>query len=116
MNKRKIYALSYFLSRSFFLGYGYSVILSNTNKDSWICFIYAISKIKEKMLKLTIKEYLNNHKILKYLILTIFFLFNIFMMSQLLFVLETFAASFFLINSPTFLSFFLSCSYFSALQ
>lgn len=112
MNKRKIYALSYFLSRSFFLGYGYSVILSNTNKDSWICFIlgtligicfiYAISKIKEKMLKLTIKEYLSNHKILKYLILTIFFIFNILIMSQLLFVLETFAASFFLINSPTF--------------
>ena len=112
MSKRKMYALSYFLSRSFFLGFGYSVILSITNKDSWICFllgtligicfIYAISKIKEKMLNLTMKEYLQNHKILKYIILILFFCFNIFMMSQLLFILETFASSFFLINSPTF--------------
>lgn len=112
MSKRKIYALSYFLSRSFFLGFGYSVILSITNKDSWICFllgtllgiclIYAISKIKEPMKNETIKEHLQHHKILKYIILTIFLLFNIFMMSQLLFILETFASSFFLINSPTF--------------
>jgi spore germination protein KB len=112
MSNRKTYALSYFLSRSFFLGFGYSVILSITSKDSWICFIlgtllgicfiYAISKIKEHMQKKTIKEYLQDHKIMKVIILTSFFLFNLFMISQLLFALETFASSFFLINSPTF--------------
>ncbi len=111
MSKRKIYSLSYFLGRSFFLGFGYSVILYSTNKDSWICFllgtmlgiilIYGISKIKEQMKDLTLKEYLKEKKVLKYIILSIFFLFNIYILSQLFFILETFASSFFLINSPT---------------
>ncbi|MCI8394288.1 MAG: GerAB/ArcD/ProY family transporter [Bacilli bacterium] len=112
MSKRKIYSLSYFLGRAFFLGFGYSVILSITNKDSWICFtigtllglilVYGISKIKEKMQEENLKDYLKKNKFLKYLILTLFFLFNLFIMSQLLFILETFAASYFLIHSPTF--------------
>lgn len=112
MSKRKIYSLSYFLGRSFFLGFGYSVILSITNYDSWICFllgtligiifIYGISKIKEQMKEQTLKEYLNERKGMKCIILLLFFLLNIFIMSQLLFILETFASSFFLIHSPTF--------------
>jgi len=112
MSKRKIYSLSYFLGRAFFLGFGYSLLLSMTDSDTWICFIlgtllgiiliYGISKIKEKMQKKTLKEYLNQKKILKYCILTLFFLFNLFIMSQILFILETFASSFFLINSPPF--------------
>lgn len=112
MSKRKIYSLSYFLGRSFFLGFGYSVILSITDSDSWICFIlgtligiilvYAISKIKQQMKDKNIKDYLNQKKILKYIILFLFFLFNICIMCQLLFIFETFASSFFLIHSPTF--------------
>ena len=112
MSKRKIYSLSFFLGRAFFLGFGYSVILSITNKDSWICFllgtilgillIYGISKIKKQFPEDEIKNYLKKNKILKYIILTIFFLFNFFIMSQLLFILETFAASFFLIHSPSY--------------
>lgn len=112
MSKRKIYSLSYFLGRSFFLGFGYSVILYYTNKDSWICFllgtllgimlIYGISKIKKWMGSKTLNEYLQEKKVLKYIILTIFLLFNIYILSQLTFILETFASSFFLIYSPTF--------------
>lgn len=112
MSKRKIFSLSYFLGRAFFLGFGYSVILSLTNYDSWICFllgtligiilIYAISKLKENMKDQTLKEYLKERKLLKCMVLTIFFLFNLFIMSQLLFILETFASSFFLIHSPPF--------------
>lgn len=112
MSKRKIYSLSYFLGRSFFLGFGYSVILYYTNKDSWICFllgtllgiilIYGISKIKQQMKNQVLKDYLIKNKFLKYILLFIFFLFNIYILSQLFFILETFASSFFLINSPTF--------------
>ena len=51
---------------------------------------------------LTLKEHLVKSKFWKFLILTIFFLFNVFIMSQLLFILETFASSFFLIHSPKF--------------
>ena len=112
MSKRKIYSLSYFLGRAFFLGFGYSVILYYTNKDSWICFllgtllgimlIYGISKIKKWMGEKTLKEYLNENKILKYIVLTIFLIFNFYILSQLFFILETFASSFFLIYSPTY--------------
>lgn len=112
MNKRKTFAMSYFLGRAFFLGFGFSVLLNTTNKDSWICFllgtliglifVFILSKLKEKMNHLTLKEHLVKSKFWKFLILTIFFLFNVFIMSQLLFILETFASSFFLIHSPKF--------------
>lgn len=110
MSNRKTFSLSFFLGRAFFLGFGFSLILSTTNKDSWICFIlgtiigilfvYFISKIKDQMKELTLKEYLRDHKILKYIILIVFFLFNFFLLEQILFILETFASSFFLIKSP----------------
>jgi len=112
MSNRKIYSLSYFLGRSFFLGFGFSVILYNTNKDSWICFllgtllgimlIYGISQIKKWMKNQTLNEYLTEKKFLKFVILSLFLIFNVYLLSQLIFILETFASSFFLIYSPTF--------------
>lgn len=112
MSKRKTYSLSYFLGRAFFLGSGYSLILATTDKDSWICmllgtilgviFVYGISKIKEHMEKENLKDYLNHNKFLKGIILLLFFLFNLFIMIEILFILETFASSFFLIRSPSY--------------
>ncbi len=112
MSKRKTLSMCYFLGRAFFLGFGFSVLLNISNKDSWICFlcgsilgllfVYALSKIKENMKSLTLKDHLGKSKLFKIIILTIFFLFNVFIMSQLLFILETFASSFFLIHSPKF--------------
>ena len=59
MSKRKTLSMCYFLGRAFFLGFGFSVLLNISNKDSWICFlcgsilgllfVYALSKIKENM-------------------------------------------------------------------
>lgn len=110
MSKRKMYSLSYFLGRAFFLGFGYSLLLSLTDKDAWICFIlgtllgiipiYFLSKIKENMKGQSLKEYLNQNKFFKIAILLLFFLLNFFILSQSLFILETFASSFFLIKSP----------------
>lgn len=110
MSKRKMYSLSYFLGRAFFLGFGYSLLLSRTDSDTWICFllgtllgvifIYFLSKIKEQMKEKNLKEYLNQKKGWKLIILSLFFLFNLFILSQILFILETFASSFFLIKSP----------------
>lgn len=112
MSKRKIYALSYFLGRVFFLGFAFSLLLNMNDKDSWICFLFGtllgcififfISKIKENIKGKTLKEYLNQNKIMKYPILLILFFLNLFILIQILTILETFASSFFLISSPPF--------------
>ena len=39
MNERKIFVLSYFLGRVFFLGFGFSYLLKLTGKDTYICAI-----------------------------------------------------------------------------
>ena len=39
MNERKMFILSYFLGRVFFLGFGFSYLLKLTGKDAYICAI-----------------------------------------------------------------------------
>ncbi len=112
MNQKTTYFLSYFLGRTFFLGFGFSLILSMVAKDAWISFIlgtllgiiiiYFLSLIKEKMQNRTLKEYAAQNKIVACFLTLLFLLFNIVIMNQILFILETFASSFFLIESPPF--------------
>jgi len=108
MNNRKILSLSYFLGRTFFLGFGFSLLMKITKKDTWLAallgiilgtiIIYFFSKLKEKI-NGSIKDVYKN-KILKWLFVLVFFLYNIFVFHQILFIFQTFASSFFLIKSP----------------
>ncbi len=110
MNKKESYGLCYFLGRTFFLGFGYSLLLTITSKDSWISFLLGtllgiifvslIAKIKEDMQEKTWKEYIQQKKNGKWILSIIYFLFLIWIMIQILFILETFVSSFFLIESP----------------
>jgi len=108
INNRKIFALSYFLGRIFFVGFGFSLLRKLVGRDSWLAailgtllgaiIIFFFSKLKRKMTN--IKDIKN--PILKWSLLSLFFLFNLFVFSQMIFIFQTFASSFFLINSPTY--------------
>lgn len=91
----KNYALTYFLGRCIFLGFGFSLLFKICGKDTWIAGIIGIiiGGIIIKLLeKIDFKETV---------FFRIFFLiFNLFAFSQMLFIFETFASSFFLIKSP----------------
>ena len=107
MNERKMFVLSYFLGRVFFLGFGFSYLLKLTGKDAYICailgtilgvgIIYLYGKLKNKIDLIPLKK---NNSLLKYLLLFTFFLFNILIYTQISFVFQTFADSFFLLKSP----------------
>ncbi len=107
MNNRKTFSLCYFLGRSFFLGFGFSLLSKLLNKDAWISCILGtllggiilllFQKGKEKIN--SVKEI---HNWIKYPFLILFILFNIFIYSQIVFIFQTFASSFFLIKSPVF--------------
>lgn len=104
MNNRKIFAISYFLGRTFFLGFGFSLLMEMLGKDTWIAaflgmilgsgILFLLSKWKQKL-----NSKFPNH-FLKYSFLALFFLFNMFIFQQILFIFQTFASSFFLIKSP----------------
>lgn len=107
MNERKMFVLSYFLGRVFFLGFGFSYLLKLTGKDAYICailgtilgvgIIYLYGKLENKIDLIPLKK---NNSLLKYLLLFTFFLFNILIYTQIAFVFQTFADSFFLLKSP----------------
>ena len=103
MNNQKTSAISFFLSQTFFLGFGYSLLFYETASDAWICVI--IGSIIGLFLILLL-EYMKNRQethLLKRPILykTISILFNMFIYSQILFIFQTFASSFYLTKSPT---------------
>lgn len=107
MNERKIFVLSYFLGRVFFLGFGFSYLLKLTGKDTYICailgtifgtgIIYLYGKLKEKINLIPLKK---DNSLWKCILLVIFFLFNILIYTQIAFIFQTFADSFFLFKSP----------------
>jgi len=110
INYRKTFALSYFLGRIFFVGFGFSLLRKLVGRDSWLAAILGtllgaliviiLAKLKNKI-DTNIKD-LKTNKFMKYSLLIVFLLFNIFVFSQMIFIFQTFASSFFLINSPTF--------------
>ena len=98
MTKKEPFAISYFLGRTFFLGFGFSLLFKLLDKDAWIssllgillgaCIIFIFQKVKRK--------YPLNSLIGK----IVFFIFNFFIFTQILFIFETFCSSFYLIKSP----------------
>lgn len=101
MNKKPLFAISFFLGGTFFLGYGYSLLMGMVGKDAWISLligvflgigvIYLLEQIKKKE-QSGIEKYKMMNRI-------IFFFFNLFLFGQILFIFQTFASSFFLIKS-----------------
>lgn len=110
INNRKTFALSYFLGRIFFVGFGFSLLRKLVGIDSWIsailgtllgCLIVYIFSILRKKVDGNLKN-LKTHPIIKWNLIILFFLFNLFVFSQIFFIFQTFASSFFLIKSPTY--------------
>ncbi len=109
MNNRKTFSLCYFLGRSFFLGFGFSLLSKMLVQDAWIAAIlgaflgsgilYLFGLFKSKLNGKPIKEITSW---IKWPILILYFIYNIFIYSQIVFIFQTFASSFFLIKSPVF--------------
>ncbi len=109
MNERKMFSLSYFLGRVFFLGFGISLLSKITTKDTWIAavlgtilgsgLIFFFNYLRKKVNGTILNQ---KNSILKGILTTLFFLFNLFVFSQIIFIFQTFASSFFLIKSPNF--------------
>ena len=108
MNNLKTFSLSYFLGRAFFLGFGFSLLAKLLDKDAWIAcllgmlfgsmIIFLFQTAKDKL-----KGNFNDTKSwTKWPLKILFFLFNLFIYSQIVFIFQTFASSFFLIKSPVF--------------
>ncbi len=110
-NRQKNF-LVYFCTRSFFLGIGFSLIFKKCNNDSWITFIIGtilgigfcklFKYILDKKGKKKLSEYLNELGITGKIVRILLILLSIIILNELLFVLQIFAKSFFLINSKTF--------------
>lgn len=108
INNRQVFAISYFLSRIFFVGFGFSLLRKLVGIDSWmaaslgtllggaIVFLFSILR---KKVNGNLKDY-HGSVFVKWTLIILYFLFNLFVFSQVLFVFQTFASSFFLIKSP----------------
>ncbi len=105
MTKRMTFAYVYFLTRVFFIGFGFSFLFNIAGKDAWISFIigniislflvWYIAKIKEKyQVNCFLKE--KGNLFLKILI----GLFAIIVGIEILFIFQTLASNFFLVKSP----------------
>lgn len=99
MTKPRTFAVSYFLGRAFFLGFGFSLLFKLLDKDAWIAsflgiflgcgILWLFERLKEK------------HPLSNAFQKFIFFIFNFFVFNQILFIFETFCSSFYLIKSPS---------------
>lgn len=111
-NRQKAF-LIFFSTQALFLGVGYSLILEHTGNDSWICFIlgsllglifcFMLKKILDYKKKKTLNDLLKDMSFIGVIIRILFILLSIIVINELLFILQIFAKSFFLINSNTFL-------------
>lgn len=110
MSKRQSLITSYFLSRSLFLGVGFSLLISKTNKDTWISailgillgivIVYCYSKIADYKKGKSLKELLKEMGFWGYVIRLILLLFSLFLLHEAIVIFQLFASSFFLIFSP----------------
>lgn len=105
MKEHTTFSYVYFLTRVFFIGFGFSFLFNIANNDAWLSFlighllslgvVFYIKKIKEKYEKQNfLKE--KGHLFLKILYL----LFAIIVAMEILFIFQTLASNFFLVQSP----------------
>ena len=100
MTKTKTYAISYFLGRTFFIGFGFSLLFRLLDKDTWIAAI--LGSILGFGILLFFERIKEKHAFASSLQKILFFVYNFFVFSQILFIFETFCSSFYLIKSPIF--------------
>lgn len=98
MNNVKTTTLSYFLGRTFFIGFGFSILFKLLNKDTWIAAI--LGSILGFLIIFFFEKWKKNHPLDSMLSKCLFFLYNFFIFTQILFIFETFCSSFYLIKSP----------------
>lgn len=111
-NRQKLF-ISYFAAKSLFLGIGYSLSFDSCSNDTWIAFIigsllgiifcYILEKIMIYKKHKSLVELLNEMSFVGKFIRLIFILFILIILNEILFIIQIFAKSFFLINSNTFL-------------
>ena len=113
MTKKQLFSTCYFLSGAFFLGYGYTTMISLSKYDAWIgailgiifgsgivALIGYINKVKGKQ---SLSDFLHTDKIIGTIIKILLLLFSSILFIFTLANLESFASSFFLIKTPNFI-------------
>ncbi len=98
MTKNKTFTVSYFLGRAFFLGFGFSLLFKLVKKDAWIAAILGI--LLGGMIIFVFQKLKENHSLTSFPQKVLFFLFNFFIFTQILFIFQTFCSNFYLIKSP----------------
>ena len=105
MIKRTTFSYVYYLTRVFFIGFGFSFLFSIANNGAWLSFLlghiislfimFLVVKIKEKY---KVNAFLKNkgHYLLKALIIA----FSASVAIEILFIFQTLASNFFLVDSP----------------
>lgn len=110
ITKYQSFAVNYFLTRSFFLGIGFSLIARVTKQDSvlafilgtliGIFFIFLINKIQQYKKDKTLDELLTEMKGLGVILRIIFLIFGIMLLIEGLSFFQLFASTFFLTKTP----------------
>lgn len=111
-NRQKNF-LVIFCSKALFLGIGYALLFEISKNDTWISFIlgsllgiifcYFLKTIMIKKGKKTLNELLKTMGPVGFIIRLLFIVYSIAIINEILFIIQIFAKSFFLINSNTFL-------------
>ena len=111
-SKLENFAVNYFLTRSLFLGIGFSLIIGITKQDSFIAFfvgtllglvyIFLINKIQKYKGDKSLGDVLKEMKGFGLFLRFILILFGIILLCEGLTFIQLFAASFFLIKTPIF--------------
>lgn len=109
-SKYENFAAHYFLTRSLFLGVGFSLIIGITKQDSILAFllgtliglffILIIDKIQKYKQEKSLNEVLSEMKIIGILLKILFIIFGLGLICQGLTFMQLFAASFFLVKTP----------------
>lgn len=109
-SKLENFSVNYFLTRSLFLGIGFSLIIGFSKQDSFfaflvgtiigLIFIFLIDKIQKYKGDATLNDFLKEMKGFGIFIRIIFILFAISLLCEGLTFIQLFAASFFLIRTP----------------
>ena len=112
MNNKELRSISFFLSRSLFLGSATSTIFTLSNKDAWlscilgillgIVIIYLLNYFN-KSIKGDLKKYLSKKNIINYLIKIIFLLISITIILVSLISLTSLISTYFLPFTPPFI-------------
>ena len=111
-NRQKLF-ISYFAAKSLFLGIGYSLSFDACGNDTWLSFIlgsllglmfcYMLKKIMDHKKHRNLTDLLKEMSFTGIIVRIILILFTLVIINEILFIIQIFAKSFFLIDSNTFL-------------